>query len=81
MIINVLSAGSSSVYIGASDITEEGVFTWINGKQAQHIQWEPGQPNGGTIQNCLAMYTNSNFQPGDSECSSKREVLCQFDLN
>ena len=34
-----------SAYIGCSDATSEGNFTWVNGDALNYTNWYPGQPN------------------------------------
>ena len=75
-----VSAGSAYVYVGASDIAEEGVFRWDNGDLVKNIPWNADQPNEGTSGNCVMMHSNWNFDFGDVQCSTKLEELCQIDI-
>ena len=68
------------VYVGASDIQEEGEFKWYNGKSVQELPWHSSQPNGGATQNCLAMVPEWNYNFGDIVCRSKYGMLCQIDM-
>ena len=68
------------VFVGASDIAEEGVFRWDNGDLVQNIPWNADQPNEGTSGNCVMTHRNWNFQFGDAQCSSNVEELCQIDV-
>jgi len=36
---------TQSAYIGCSDATSEGNFTWVNGDALNYTNWYPGQPN------------------------------------
>ena len=75
-----VSVGSAYVYVGASDIAEEGVFIWDNGDLVKNIPWDATQPNEGTSGNCVMMHSNWDFHFGDVQCSIKLEELCQIDI-
>ena len=71
------SAGVGDTYVGADDIEVEGSFKWRNGETVQHIPWHSGEPNGGTVSNCLVTCASS-AEFCDRECSTKHEFLCQI---
>ncbi|MCB0519110.1 MAG: HYR domain-containing protein, partial [Saprospiraceae bacterium] len=46
----------SAAYIGLTDKDSEGNYQWLNGAPFAYQNWEPGQPNGGTDENYVAMH-------------------------
>ncbi|MDB9853772.1 T9SS type A sorting domain-containing protein [Candidatus Marinimicrobia bacterium] len=46
-----------SIWIGASDAVEEGVWTWVTGEEFNFTSWAPGQPDNN---NGLEHYANTN---------------------
>ena len=59
---------------------EDGTFKWINGEAVQQLPWYPGQPSGGTGENCLVMTSGMDQNFHDVLCSSKYDVLCQITI-
>jgi hypothetical protein len=39
------------VWIGLSDIVQEGAFVWVTGEPLSYTNWQTGEPNGGTFEN------------------------------
>ena len=70
-----------NVFVGASDLKEEGKFKWGNGNPVEQAMWHPGDPDGGSSQNCVAMYIADNFYLIDTACSLDYEYLCQIILD
>ena len=72
---------SPDMWIGLSDLRQEGEFEFLDGSQpdaSTTTSWWPGQPSGGTRYNCVE--TNFNGKPGrwnDDSCSAKYKFLCQ----
>ena len=75
------ASDAGHVYVGASDIQEEGKFKWNNGKTVQERPWHSSQPNDGTSGNCLLMHPNWEYYFGDTQCNTKRGMLCQIDMH
>jgi len=72
-----------SIWIGGSDIEEEGVWKWTDCTPWEAEFWARGEPNNaGNIQDCLALvlrsdsYPQLNRQWDDGDCSTKNEFLC-----
>ena len=65
------------LWIGATDIDQEGVWTWVDGQEMEpekYSNWGPHAPNGGGSQNCLR--TKSGHW-NDKVCEKKMEPLCE----
>ena len=61
-----LGGAMDILWLGASDIDEEGVFRWVNGEPFSYTNWCPGEPNNSTedgivFQNCLHMYADGTW--------------------
>ena len=95
--VNNITEGSAvhpDIWIGGSDIDEEGVWKWVDGtsiaKSLQDDNWALGEPNNaysGT-QHCLAKYFRGgrgtrNSQTDkfwdDAVCEAKKKFICSFD--
>ena len=62
------------VWLGANDEALEGWFQWITGESVYGIgiggmyaNWDPGEPNGGTSENCLD-FADGYVQWNDESC-------------
>ena len=75
------ASGAEGVYVGGSDIQEEGEFKWNNGKSVQELPWHSSEPNEGTSGNCLLIYFGWNYNFGDINCGNQYGMLCQIDID
>lgn len=41
--------------IGLNDIATEGTFVWASGERTNFVQWAPGQPNGGAVEDTVTI--------------------------
>ena len=70
------------VWIGANDIEEEGNFTWVDevAGTPENIFWfsntDVSEPNGGTRENCVEIYTTEPFFNNDQSCSDLLQAIC-----
>ncbi len=67
-----------SYWLGASDASKEGSWTWVSGQAVNHTRWLPGEPNGGRRENCLAAAPASAGWL-DAPCNSTLAALCGSD--
>ena len=74
------------MWIGVSDIEEEGNFTWLDGiaGTSENLFWYSREnvqvePNGGTIENCVEMRSHLSYN--DLPCSFERQAVCGKLLN
>ncbi len=56
------------MYLGASDKTKEGDWTWVDGSKFRYTRWLEGQPNdyGGT-EDYLATYEGGDWVDVDHD--------------
>ena len=72
---------NSAVWIGLTDIMEEGTFLWISGcpfsPEIGNVSWERGQPNNLVgNQHCAALY-GAVPKMYDMSCGIKLHSVCQ----
>jgi hypothetical protein len=67
---------SGDSWIGLSDQTTEGTWTWVNGSTDAYRKWGTAAPHiGDTARNCVRV--NITWQ--DVECAELREYSCECD--
>lgn len=74
---NLSTDYQQSIWLGASDAANEGTWSWITGEPFTYSNWEPNEPNGGTSQNYLQMYSSGNWDDVQNEAG--RFVVCEYD--
>ena len=65
-------------WIGLSDLTKEGTFTWTDGSETKYAAWDKdnGQPDGSDpSQNCAAIWSNRKWH--DVDCSFELRFVCK----
>lgn len=56
------------IWIGYSDATNEGTFTWYDGAPLSYSNWAPGEPNdAGGVEDCTQIYPDGSWN--DLNCS------------
>uniref|UniRef100_A0A023EFS7 Putative secreted protein n=1 Tax=Aedes albopictus TaxID=7160 RepID=A0A023EFS7_AEDAL len=77
----VFSQWWTDVWIGASDILEEGVFRWKStGETLNYTNWKAGQPNNyDGEEHCvhLQYISKVGFKWNDDQCSKKKYFICE----
>lgn len=69
----------TDIWIGASDIEEEGTFKWVNGEKMDYTLWADGEPNNGSgNQDYAHMYTNGTWDDGYN--NSSLPFVCEWDF-
>ena len=67
----VSSVGDSEMWLGGSDIQEEGIWKWIDGPQfgtlfsAGYTNWAGGEPNDSGNEDALQTYSGTNTEWND----------------
>lgn len=74
---NLSTDYQQSIWLGGSDTANEGTWSWITGEAFTYNNWEPNEPNGGTTQNYLQMYSSGNWD--DVQNETGRFVVCEYD--
>ncbi|XP_068203774.1 macrophage mannose receptor 1-like [Palaemon carinicauda] len=67
----------SDILMGYTDAVEEGVWLWSDGSPVEVVNWNTGEPNGQTTQNCGVMYGNSG-KWDDWYCDHTRNFGCEM---
>ncbi|XP_046328894.2 macrophage mannose receptor 1-like [Haliotis rufescens] len=79
---NVLK--TDNVWIGLSDVREEGVFVWESTRQtATFLPWgkhEPNQP-ADLQEDCVMLFGRQEHTFADAACEIKYSYLCERPLN
>ncbi|KAM4636304.1 pulmonary surfactant-associated protein D-like [Discoglossus pictus] len=68
-------AKGRNIFLGFNDKTQEGVFTYLNGKKITYSNWNPNEPNGNTRENC-GEFVGSGWN--DQSCNTKNIIVCEF---
>lgn len=74
---NLSTDYQQSIWLGGSDTANEGTWSWITGEAFTYSNWEPNEPNGGTTQNYLQMYSSGNWD--DVQNETGRFAVCEYD--
>ena len=77
--------GYDNVYIGYSDIEEEGNWQWVTGETSDYSNWNEGEPNGFTPNENYAVY-GDNGAWYDGEFTPRIEnglisFICEWDYH
>ena len=72
-------SGSIPMWIGLSDIREEGVFQWLNGSSLYYSNWGLLQPDGGNREHCVLAGADGKWE--DTICGRKEAFMCQQSKN
>lgn len=69
------------MFVGATDIVEDGTFKWYNGETVD-LHLLPLAPSEDYVggENCLVMDSGQEYRFGDRGCSEKLDLLCQIQL-
>lgn len=72
-------APMETVWVGASDRRQEGIWTWVNGHIATHdLPWASGHPkNYNGREDCMAMGISKPLVLQASNCMRKKPFICQ----
>jgi len=77
---NILKSERGRLWIGASDLKEEGIFVWTNGKPLSYNNWAPGEPNnyGRRGEDCVEVNFRAPGLWNDNGCNKKRKFMCEI---
>ncbi|XP_056128048.1 CD209 antigen-like protein E [Rhinichthys klamathensis goyatoka] len=78
---HITSLVNERVWIGLTEIENEGIIKWVDNSPLKQGFWAQGEPNnyGGAHENCIEMnpgkHTLNNWN--DLKCSEKRKGICE----
>ena len=64
-------------WLGATDISQDGIWRWTDDSVLTYQKWNTDEPNGGRSENCLQLYP-SYTKWNDKDCSTELPFICQF---
>ncbi|XP_050977500.1 C-type lectin domain family 10 member A-like [Labeo rohita] len=67
-------AGSAGVWIGLTDIDEDGLWKWVDGSTLTAGLWKSGEPNGKKSENCTVSYPSGWY---DYPCNKAFQWICE----
>jgi cysteine-rich repeat protein len=69
---------SENAWLGGTDEVTEGVYVWTDGEAFSYAPWGPGEPNGGTSDNCIESVADTGFDYWATlSCSLSRDYICE----
>uniref|UniRef100_A0A0B7BIK3 Macrophage mannose receptor 1-like n=1 Tax=Arion vulgaris TaxID=1028688 RepID=A0A0B7BIK3_9EUPU len=69
---------SGQFWIGLSDRSKEGNFTWVNGTVLNITSWAPGQPDNKEDENCVIVKSSlTGVRWFDNACLERNNYICQ----
>lgn len=75
---------ASHVWIGATDIFNEGHFMWLRSfKSVAFNDWSVGEPNqahGSNSEDCVQMRREFQWQWNDESCAQTDHFVCELEL-
>jgi hypothetical protein len=69
--------GSDSAWIGLTDTGREGHFVWTDGGSTSHRNWNSGEPNDSSGEDCVEAQGSGGWN--DLDCGTDRRVVCARD--
>jgi hypothetical protein len=70
-------AAASDAWFGASDLAVEGTWEWVTGETWSYDNWNNGEPNGGTTENCGHYFVGVWWN--DTICTIARNYVVEYE--
>ena len=78
--LDTLLAKGEKVFVGMTDIAEEGRWVWMDGSVPKlDPLWHGNHPDGGDEENCGEYVQDHGFH--DIECDDTRPYVCKYSLH
>lgn len=71
----VQAMAGAGIWIGANDLTTEGVFAWSDGTPFAFVSWAGGEPNDDGTEDCAILQPNGLWR--DTECGNGHIYACE----
>lgn len=68
---------AESIWIGASDLVQDGVYTWADGRPVTFTNWGPGQPDEWADQDCIEKRQETGEPWYDQPCERSLRYVCE----
>ncbi|XP_077868118.1 C-type lectin domain family 4 member M-like [Saccoglossus kowalevskii] len=65
------------MWIGLTDATFEGTFSWIDGTSVVYTNWGDGEPNDSGDEDCVEM-DGMTFEWNDAHCDNTNPFICKW---
>lgn len=66
-----VAAATRGGWIGITDRSDEGNFTWVSGESSTYTNWNAGEPNGGTGENYGSMYSTGRWNDSSATATAQ----------
>jgi len=70
-----LFSASFPIWLGLNDIAVEGIFTWSDGSNVTYKNWNRGEPNNLTGEDCVQLIKE---QWNDVPCNINNTFVCKI---
>ena len=70
--------GLNRIWIGGTDIHQEGVWQWTDNMPWEFTSWNEGEPNNNNNEDCLQWSTAHGWN--DAHCYNAYRFLCETHL-
>ncbi|KAK3597088.1 hypothetical protein CHS0354_021190 [Potamilus streckersoni] len=72
------SGSCDDVWVGATDVSSEGQWNWLNGDKVSSDLWAINQPdNWDSIEHCGDLHKRFDYELNDADCSRNKHFICQ----
>eukprot|EP01084_Bolivina_argentea_P158695 276421_1 len=65
------STGTNNCWIGGTDVTSEGNWTWFDGTTWDYHKWEQDEPDNNGNQDCVVLWSGFDLKWNDQQCSDQ----------
>jgi len=73
----IAGAGTADFYIGATDLVTEGTWLTVANEPQVFLDWDVGEPNNGTSQNCVLLANGDVMS--SAVCDNSDDYVCEYD--
>ncbi|XP_070569363.1 C-type lectin domain family 4 member G-like [Ptychodera flava] len=78
MFLQQYTRGAYRIWIGLSDVAEEGKMVWVDNSEPSYTNWSNGEPSDTSgSENCVHIWENKDGQWNDSGCENLRGFVCE----
>ena len=68
---------NNNTWIGLTDIVEEGIWRWNNGRILMVKNWGLKQPDGNAAEKCVVINISDEYRWHDRPCSEINDYICE----